>query len=45
MTKKRFMGDLLEVSVKRQDVKLSDIARAGDFSLAIEEISNRKLFI
>lgn len=40
--KKRFMQDLKDVSVERKDENLLAIAKTGNFSLAIEEISNRE---
>jgi hypothetical protein len=42
MEKKRFMQDLEEVSLKRKDEILLALAKKGDFSLAIEEVSNRE---
>jgi hypothetical protein len=42
MEKKRFMEDLEEISIKRNDEILIAIAKKGNFSLAIEEIVNRE---
>ncbi|HKL23565.1 MAG TPA: hypothetical protein VJ895_02325 [Candidatus Nanoarchaeia archaeon] len=41
MEKKRFMQDLEEISIENKDEKLLALARKGNFSKAIEEISNR----